>query len=76
MLCVCWTGNDVLHESHQFIQHGQTPIIPLCVVHNPHGWMKTPRLIVRYLWAYKGATHQQVTAILHGHPHVICKMAP
>ena len=33
-------------------------------------------MIVWYLWAKGGATHQQVGAILHGHLHAIHEMAP
>ena len=49
VLCVCWSDTGLLHESHQFIQHRQTPIIPPCIVNNPHCCMETPRVIVWYL---------------------------
>ena len=31
-------------------------------------------MVVRYLWANRGATHQPVSAMLQGHPHKIGKM--
>ena len=76
VLCVCWSNTSFLHESQHFIQHCLTPIIPPCIVNNPHCRMEAAKVIVRDLWAKGGATLQQVTAIVHGHLHVICEMPP